>query len=75
MRRAYGDVSGSVKKLIHIVIRDCVKHVERTFYSIWPSRFKRFCALLAYFVFVIVVYDAINSAVSNAYYALLPECL
>ena len=30
-------------------------------------------ALLAYFVFVIVVYDAINSAVSNAYYALLPE--
>ena len=30
-------------------------------------------ALLAYFVFIIVIYDAINSAVGNAYYALLPE--
>jgi GPH family glycoside/pentoside/hexuronide:cation symporter len=30
-------------------------------------------ALLAYFVIVIVLYDAINSAVGNAYYALLPE--
>lgn len=30
-------------------------------------------ALLAYFVAAIVVYDGLNSAVSNAYYALLPE--
>lgn len=30
-------------------------------------------ALLAYFVVVIVIYDAINTAVSNSYYALLPE--
>jgi glycoside/pentoside/hexuronide:cation symporter, GPH family len=30
-------------------------------------------ALLAYFFIAIVLYDALNTAVSNAYYALLPE--